>query len=311
MMLANERLESQVVRPRLRPLDVAAQIERILSPQGWRVELSDKGIYRDQSAELFGGLDGLIRAVLDPAWHAALLAYSAAKQSGSPGRWLKSESRRVLTLQHVLEIQHTSGLEASPADLVARGILRRGLLNKCSRCRWEGWYQHDELGDTLRCGRCRKIISLDEPGWQGEGEPAWYYRLDEVLWQFCEHNGQAPLRAAREHLWRERPTTLIGPELDLYEPGRTKPTEIDICVIRGGALWIGEARTASSLGRNDADARAKLARLRQAAAALNADGILLASEPGFTATARTAIDAVFPSGQRWRVSVVRCPAPSR
>jgi hypothetical protein len=56
LVTPTEPLEGQVVRPRMRPLDVQAQVSVALAGTGWRCELSDKGLYREQSAERFGGL---------------------------------------------------------------------------------------------------------------------------------------------------------------------------------------------------------------------------------------------------------------
>jgi hypothetical protein len=309
LVTATEPLEGQVVRPRLRPLAVEEQVRRALAERGWRCELSDKGIYRAQSEERFGGLTNLIDAVRDPAWHTALLGLTSSKQSGQVGRWLKNEERRIFALSELDTLFRSAHFMEAPADLVRRGILARGLVHKCSQCRWQGWFGQGELGGTLRCGRCRKLLELNEPGWVGRGEPTWQYRLDEVIWQFVVHRGQIGLRAAKEFLWSQRPVTLIGPELDLYRPSRTTPIEIDICVAKGSRLWIGEAKTTVGLGRNRQDARTKVARLRDAAITLDATGVLLVSEPGFNDTARAVIDDVFPQHERLRVLVRQSPAP--
>jgi hypothetical protein len=97
--------------------------------------------------------------------------------------------------------------------------------------------------------------------------------------------------------------------LDFYQPGRKRPIEIDVCVIMGGQLWIGEARTASSLGANEKDARNKLRRLREAAAVLNVSGILLVSEQGFAETAKSVIREVFPLSERPNIRIESSPAP--
>jgi hypothetical protein len=306
----NERLEGQVRRPRLRTPSVIEQIDALIAGSGWRCQLSDKGIYRDQTAELLGGLDKLAQALLSRPWHELLLSLTSAKQSGQPGRWLKSEKRRVFDLGALDQLIRELQIEETPAGLVRRGVLRRGLLHKCPRCRWDGWYGEDELGRELRCGRCRRAIRLGETGWVGEGEPQWFYRVDEVIWQFCEHNGQLPLRAAKTLLWTDRPTTLIGPELDLFRPGKKRPIEVDLCVVRGGRLWIGEAKTTAALGASESDARNKLRRLRDVANALQADGVLVVSEVGFNTGTQQIIDEVLPSHERFVVRVETCPPPT-
>jgi hypothetical protein len=310
LVTATEHLESQVVRPRLRPLSTLAQLEALLAGGGWRCALSDKGIYRDQTADLLGGLEELVALVANAKWHRLLLALTSTKKSGQPGRWLKSEQRRVFRLNDLDALLAQLGLTESTVDLVSRGLVRRGLLHKCPRCRWEGWYEQDELGGDLRCGRCRRPFRLGDSGWFGQGEPSWFYRSDEVVWQFCEHHGQLPLRAAWDLLWTDRPTTVVAPEVDLFEPGMPKPIELDLCVVRGAEFWIGEAKTTATLGKNESDALRKMRRLRRAAEAVGADGVLLVSEIGFGATAQAVIRDVFPEKDRFQVRVECCPEPS-
>jgi hypothetical protein len=281
----------------------------LLAESGWHCQLSDKGIYREQTAELLGGLPNLYTLISDPRWHRLLLGLTSEKQSGQAGRWLKSEQRRVFALRPLDGLLAEVGLEESTAGLVSRGLVRRGLLHKCSRCRWEGWHEQDELGGELRCGRCRKPFRLGDAGWVGVGEPSWFYRIDEVVWQFCEHHGQLPLRAAWTLMWSDRPPTVVAPELDLFEPEKKKPIELDICVVRGGELWIGEAKKSPTLGKNKSDARNKMRRLRRAAEALTADGIILVSEVGFAPTAEAVIREVFSTDDRFEVRVERCPEP--
>lgn len=298
-----------MLRPTLRPLSTVAQLEALLADTGWRCGLSDKGIYREQTAELLGGLEELVAMISDPNWHRLLLALTSTKKSGQSGRWLKSEQRRVFRLNQLDALLAQVGLSESTADLVSRGLVRRGLLHKCPRCRWEGWYEQDELGGDLRCGRCRRPFRLGDPGWFGQGEPSWFYRSDEVVWQFCEHHGQLPLRAAWTLLWTDRPTTVVAPEVDLFEPGRAKPVELDICAVRGAEIWIGEAKTTATLGRSESDALLKMQRLRRAAEAVSADGVLLVSEVGFGPTAEAVIREVFNAKDPFEVRVEHVPEP--
>ena len=54
-------LASSVVRPRLRPRDLLAQVQLIFEAAGWRTERSDKGAYAQRAADIFGGLRPLVR----------------------------------------------------------------------------------------------------------------------------------------------------------------------------------------------------------------------------------------------------------
>jgi hypothetical protein len=84
---------------------------------------------------------------------------------------------------------------------------------------------------------------------------------------------------------------------------------MDFCIIPGGRLWIGEAKTTAAMGTSEADARNKLRRLREAADALQADGLLLVSEVGFNAGTHKIIDEVLSPDARFQVRVETCPPP--
>jgi hypothetical protein len=104
------------------------------------------------------------------------------------------------------------------------------------------------------------------------------------------------------HVWTDRPPTVVAPELDLFEPGKKKKAiELDICVLRGNELWIGEAKTTASLGSSESDARNRMLRVRRAADALSADSVLLVSEVGFGSTAQAVIHEVFSADDRFEV----------
>jgi hypothetical protein len=176
-------------------------------------------------------------------------------------------------------------------------VLLRGLVFRCPLCALKGWYGADELAERLRCSRCRRPFTLTESGWQPGPEPQWRYRLAEVFWQLLQHNGDLPLRALRNVLgiggsWQLGPTAFLH-EHDLWAPGADRPIELDICAQRGSELWIGEAKTAGSLG-SATQAAAKLDGLRRSAELLRPHGVLLVTaKPGWSDdTERKAHDAL-------------------
>jgi hypothetical protein len=278
-MRSSDDLEGEVVRPAIAVLDLHDQLAAVLATKGWRLEPSDKGQYAEGAARLFGGDDELAAALAAPSWWGALSALGAhAQPAGTPRGWKLTDQRTYYALDEIEVIRAETKLETELAELLERRILNRGLVFRCPICRLKGWYGSDELAERLRCARCREPFALTDRGWQPAAEPQWRYRLNELLWQLLMNHGDIPLRAVRETLGVGT-AEIASPaaslhEQDLWAPQDDTPIELDICAQIGPQLWIGEAKLANSLG-TAREARAKLARLRQAAEIIRPHGILL------------------------------------
>lgn len=277
-MRMSDDMASEVVRPQIGVLGLREQLSTILAESGWRLEPSDKGQYAEGAAKLFGGDDELRTALSTPSWWRALTALrSETAPDGERRGWKLADQRTYYELAGFVAIRAEAGLDADLPELLERRILMRGLVFRCPLCRLKAWYGADELADRLRCARCREPFALTDRGWQPVAEPQWRYRMNELLWQLLTHNGDVPLRALRETLGigtrdLRKPTAALH-EHDLWEPGAETPIELDICAQRGPELWIGEAKVANSLGREQ-QARGKLEGLRQAAQLLRPHVIL-------------------------------------
>jgi hypothetical protein len=273
----SDDMESEVVRPKIAVLGLREQLQKILAEHHWRLEPSDKGQYAEGAARLFGGDDELRSALSAPSWWKTLRALTTDAAPNEQRGWKLPDRRTYYELAEVEAIRGETGLETSVLELLTRRILLRGFVFRCPVCRLKGWYGADELADRLRCARCREPFALTDHGWQPATEPQWRYRLNELLWQLLTHNGDIPLRALRQVLGigtpeMHEPAASLH-EHDLWEPDNESPVELDICAQRGAELWIGEAKTASSLGQGQ-DARRKLEGIRRAAEVMRPHGIL-------------------------------------
>jgi hypothetical protein len=289
MIFGGEGLESVVVRPNVRPMPLLGQLQGILKPLGWRAELSDKGIYATECATLFGGVGDLVSALRDPPIRALLDAY-IAKQA--PGQFLSHDNRRYLSWKNLTELRATGtdGIEQAVLfGLLASGVLERGLILQCQRCRQKVWYHLDNIGTTFVCNRCR-LGQAVEPGWGPGDEPVWFYRLAEVLYQFLKNNGDLPVLGVHDQ-FGDSGHVDQSYELDLFPP-HGKGWEMDILVSAGCRLWIGEA---TKTGNFDEDRLKKVAHL---ANLVDAYGVLLITSKASWPTATQAATTAAFSG-RW------------
>jgi hypothetical protein len=287
-------LESVVARPTLRPISVLEQVRTILERRGWSCQPSDKGIYATESMNLFAGFNGLCDALRDSHVRAVIDAYRNQPQ-GAPGRRLSSDGRRYLTWKHLEQVLPEVPVAAIVDPLLVRGVLRRGLVLKCRRCRQEAWHPLSAVGDTFECGRCHLEQTADRLSWLGNNEPVWSYRMAEVLYQFLQNDGELPLLAVRDVFEDSNRPLTHAFELDLAGPNN-ESSELDIFSTDGYRLWIGEAK---ENGRFESD---RLGLVAELAGLLDAYGVLLVTSraswpPATQAQVRAAFTSSWPHVQ--------------
>jgi hypothetical protein len=154
-------LEATVVRPTLAPCDIVDQLHAAL-PDGWEVGLSDKGSYALETARIFGGIEGLVSALRDPAKRPLLDAFTRDERE-RPGYFLKDTRRWYLSLE---EIRAFAGDAAASVleDLHDRDALLRGHVLKCDHCRATSFYSLDE-NQRFTCVRCRRNQRATRSSW--------------------------------------------------------------------------------------------------------------------------------------------------
>jgi hypothetical protein len=274
-VMAGVALEATVARTTLRPRDLIAQLQAAL-PDGWEIALSDKGAYALESARTFGGVEGLVAALRDPATRRVLDAFARDERDAGVGLFLKDTRRWYLSFE---EITALAGDDAPAvlASLTDREALVRGHALKCEHCRATSFYSLDEH-QRFTCVRCRRNQRATRFSWLGEPEPKFRYALAAVVYQFLRHNGHVPLLAAYDRFATQRRNDRrsfdVAFEVDIKPPD-SDFREHDIVASWGAELWIGEATTEATLADSSAAEQERLTRLSDVAAQLSARGVLL------------------------------------
>ena len=216
MTFSRQALASNTVRPKLRPSTLLSQIEARLDGHDWSCEPSDKGNFALQTISLFGGIEHTCNSLRDPVLRPILDAFQPKKQGQLkiPGRFLSQDQRRYLSLRDIEELTSEEGAGDALEELVTRHVLIRGLSLKCRRCRQEGWYGLDEFSETFRCRRCSLEQPMRRGWWLGDGEPAWLYRLAEVVHQFLRADGDLPLLVAWDRFGKSGRALALTNELN-------------------------------------------------------------------------------------------------
>jgi hypothetical protein len=249
-------LMQQVRRPNLSPLPLLDQLRIAAAAGGWECQLSHKGQFTLSACDLFGDFEDLCAALRDPDVAMLLMGYVDADRE-APGRLL--DRRRYLRLGDVGAL----GLTGDTAALVNRlqwlSVLVRGLVLKCSRCRYAAFYRARDTDPTFTCLRCSHQQRPAREQWLDTAEPEWHYRLDEAVFQFLRQRGDLPVLVAHDLFAGSREAVLVVPEIEFQETGsHANPRELDFAVLRGASLYLGEAFTAARYEQSRGDENRRL-----------------------------------------------------
>jgi hypothetical protein len=176
------------------------------------------------------------------------------------GRWFPEEVRQTLD------------------DLILRGVIRRGLVLRCSACRNLGFTEVGALANTNACTRCGNATPLRLEAWrQPVFDPEWHYELHPIVRDLVRENGHAPLWLAH-HLRQGARTYCDVSETNLFCGDSCRPiAEADLVAHVDGRLLTAEVKTTDELDTTR-DKRKAAARKRLMWARLvNADEIVLAT----------------------------------
>lgn len=264
-------VEQTVCRPRLRLSNAQEIFEALASDRDIKVAVSDKGHFQAEAALLFGGAEGLLGAMSDTATRTLLRAWVGDR---SPG--LSAGRRNFLTYSDCAEVLLGHDRVSSLIqDLAQRKVLRRGLVQRCVRCRALRWYALEKVNDTFACERCLTHNQLSPEGIPGGPDSAELsFGLHEVVYQFLSHDGDIP-QLALQKLREQSSKFSVAPEASFTQGNKT--TELDILALVDGRIVVGEAKKTAKLDRTAANEVAMIKRVRNIAEALTAHQIVFAS----------------------------------
>lgn len=243
--------DQRLARPRLQRLDLGSWIDALARQGGWRTEASDAGTRADLLADMWGGRAALAKAFSGP-FRTLIDKFS---QTGDSTKVAYPDGDGIL-LPGSIGVLKYSGLSApwsgNPAesvreildDLVVRGVIRRGLVLRCSACRNLGFVDIDALAGTNICGRCGGVTPLRLAAWRHPvSDPEWFYELHPIVRDLVRDNGQAPLWLAH-HLRQGAHSYSDVSETNLLRGNSRKPlAEADLVAYADGRLVTAEVKT--------------------------------------------------------------------
>jgi hypothetical protein len=239
-------IDVTLVRPRLRIVDPLKIIIQYFGETGYQdVRISDKGNFTEETIKKFGSLEEIGEFFKKENNRQLFSRFLETKSSNKPdiGEMVSVNQRAYLDFQ---SIQYLTGSEKETTKLIdlfiTKGIVYRGLILRCSRCRESDWFGLGEIDQDFTCKRCWNKEYVQFKNWKEGNEPKWFYKLDEVLYQGVKNNMFVPLLTLSYLKQKSKRSFLYVPELELRKiPNTPKPDrEVDICSIQDGQIVLGE-----------------------------------------------------------------------
>jgi hypothetical protein len=107
-------------------------------------------------------------------------------------------------------------------------------------------------------------------------EPAWFYKLDELVYQGYRHGMAVSLLALDYMRVNSSETFSFATDREFWEEGKSK-AEIDFFCVPDGVLTIGEAKKEGRLGSSVSEENAEISKYLRVARSLSARQVVFAT----------------------------------
>jgi len=164
----------------------------------------------------------------------ALLDELSAKQP--PEQDVSYLSGDSLVHQHGVARLSEDEMKRGLNQLLARNVLRAGVVVRCRHCGIESWFHIDEVRQFNECAGCGapRPINVDSE---------WRYRLNSLAKRCVSARILAVLQALASIAHRSTACFFYSPNLELYRPESEKAwRELDVACVSDGKLIIGEVK---------------------------------------------------------------------
>lgn len=277
-----DHMETNILRISIHVPDADEIFRVIVDDCGYQSKTSDKGRYESATVQKFGDL-GRTGYALSSSKHRALLEKYLDRSESRKGVFdqgvLLKDRRRYLDFQSMQCVLESPDLTCKVIDeYVEKEILYRGFVFVCTNCSDAAWHSIADVDQTFTCQRCGLKQQYRFANWKRPSEPAWYYKLDEMVYLMLEHNGHVPLLTLDKLRTESKESFLFRPELRLSKKGATATyLEIDLCCIIDGKLCIGEAKSKDSLEGDKLTPTQTVERYRDLALAMGASIVVFST----------------------------------
>jgi hypothetical protein len=276
-------IDTSLVRPTVHIPDAFQTFEYLFDREGYSASTSDKGFFARDTVQKFGNLSTVGSLLRPTAMREMLLKFldhlKPAQGAHDEGAVL-NDKRRYLNLPTISKyLGSDKAAQAAIELLLTAQVLQRGFIFKCRLCRNADWFSLDEVSQSFKCKRCGRTQGISAQNyWYGEHEPGWFYKLDEIVYQFLRHNGYVTLLALDYLKRKAKESFLYTPDMELTKHGATDVImELDILCIPDGVMSIGEAKKEDRLGSSKREEIETVQRYNRLAEQIGAESLVFAT----------------------------------
>ncbi|MCL5772670.1 MAG: hypothetical protein M1479_10435 [Actinobacteria bacterium] len=275
-------VENIVSKLKLKLLEPFEIFKIIFKSVGMDIKYSDKGSYLNESIRKFGSINEIANNLKDKKILKLFNYFTKDKQTDENkefGIFLASDKRRYMSFDDFKQIV---GLNTKKLidNYISKGIIHRGLIFKCSKCKNTDWYSIKEISNTFICKRCSNEELYKIDNWElkdKSNEPSWSYKLDEVIYQGFRHNMATTILTLFKLFNDSKKSFIYIPEINICKENNNEKTkEIDICCISDGEIFIGECTIENRIGNQQKEVE-KLKFLKYIANTIGAKKIILST----------------------------------
>ena len=239
-------IDVNILKPTIRLVDAAELFALYFQHSGYDIELSDKGSYLKDTIERFGSLQSTAEFFRQKQNRDLFDQYLYTKaQADNEVIYLDAERRTYLSFEAFSRKLGSSKEARSLLDeLIAKDILRRGLIFLCSRCRRAAWYDIGEVSREFQCKRCGLVQLFSRQHWKLPlEEPRWYYHLVETVYLCYREHSYLTCLALDKLRQQSKEGFHYVCESDIKNfPKQGKKNEVDLLAISDGKLILGECK---------------------------------------------------------------------
>jgi hypothetical protein len=298
-LVRGDDIELQMLRLSIAVPGPEKVFEIALADCGYECEVSDKGRYESETIGKFGGIEGAAYALRNS--QTAQLLREFLNKRGPTDRVYDEgvylgDKRRYLNFACILKfLPDEMRARRIVDDYIAKGVFHRGFVLKCQRCSDLSWFSVAEVTQNFTCKRCGTNQQYTYQSWRYPNEPSWFYKLDEMVYQMLNHNGDVTLLTLDALRRGSRDDFQFAPELSIKPQSAIKSImEIDVPCIMNGKMIIGEAKSVDTLAIKGMTAVQAAAKYRDLAEQLGASGVIFStSMPDWNEATHKAIDSTF------------------
>jgi hypothetical protein len=270
-------IDTVLVRPRLHLAPLLSILKKLALDKGYECRPSDKGIFADASISKWGGLEEIGAFLRSGPYRSLMSKFLDTSESANGEGVYLDDHRRYLDFAAIKAIVGNAATSLID-ELISKEVLYRGFIFLCSYCRNADWFSIGDITQEFKCRRCGRRQVYTTRNWKQPEEPAWFYKLDELIYLGYRHGMVVSLLALDYIRKKSEQSFTFTTDCEFWKPKASKPgVEADLFCVPDGVLTVGEAKKENALGDSTSAETAKIRKYKHLVTGLSAKQVVFAT----------------------------------